>query len=77
MDTLVGVLLGRQTKDIAAGLGVELSTVKTHIHHLLHKLGVASRRGLRARHAAAVAAAEVRLPGYPATITPGPLTLLP
>jgi two-component system, NarL family, nitrate/nitrite response regulator NarL len=56
METLVGVLLGQANKGIAARLGVELSTVKTHVHELLQKLGVATRSELVARCAAAVAA---------------------
>jgi DNA-binding NarL/FixJ family response regulator len=55
-DTLVGVLLGQSNKDIAAQLGVELSTVKTHVHDLLRKLGVATRTDLVARCAASLAA---------------------
>jgi DNA-binding NarL/FixJ family response regulator len=69
MDTLVGVLLGQTNKGIAARLGVELSTVKTHVHELLRKLDVATRSGLAARWAAAVAAPEDGSPvqSYPGT----------
>lgn len=69
MDTLVGVLLGQTNKGIAARLGVELSTIKTHVHELLRKLGVATRSELVAWCAAAVAAPEDGSPvqSYPGT----------
>jgi two-component system, NarL family, nitrate/nitrite response regulator NarL len=58
MDTLAGVLLGQSNKGIAARLGVELSTVKTHVHELLRKLDVVTRSELVARCAAAVGAPD-------------------
>ncbi|MGB3482230.1 MAG: response regulator transcription factor [Mycobacterium sp.] len=36
--------LGRSNRDIAAQLGIAVHTVKNHIHNLLAKLGVGSRR---------------------------------
>jgi DNA-binding NarL/FixJ family response regulator len=72
MDTLVGVLLGKTNKGIAALLGVEVSTVKTHVHELLRKLGVATRSELVVRCAAAVAAPEDGSPvqSYPGACDP-------
>jgi len=44
---VLGLLLQRLTNaEIAATLHVELPTVKTHVSHILAKLGVANRRGL-------------------------------
>lgn len=44
-DQILGLLaLGLSNKQIADQLGIELRTVKNHVHHILGKLGV-SRRG--------------------------------
>lgn len=48
-DVLGCLLLRLRNKEIADQLGVETSTVKTHMHHLLEKFGVRSRRDLAAR----------------------------
>jgi DNA-binding NarL/FixJ family response regulator len=65
MDTLVGLLLGQENKDIAARLGIGLSTVKTHVHELLRKFGVASRTDLIAKCARAVASPGIGSPFGP------------
>jgi Response regulator containing a CheY-like receiver domain and an HTH DNA-binding domain len=43
---------GLANKEIARTLGIELATVKNHVHHVLEKLNV-SRRGQAAAHARA------------------------
>ncbi len=53
LEILHGVAAGESAPDIAAAMGVSLSTVKTHLTHLYEKLGVGDR-------AAAVAAAMRR-----------------
>jgi DNA-binding NarL/FixJ family response regulator len=45
-EVLSAVLLRLRNKEIADRLGIETSTVKTHIRHLLVKFGVRSRRQL-------------------------------
>jgi DNA-binding NarL/FixJ family response regulator len=40
---------GCANKEIATALGVEVSTVKNHVHHILEKLGVARRGQVAAR----------------------------
>ncbi len=40
------VLRGLRNKDIAARLGIQLGTVKDHVHHILRKTGVESRSAL-------------------------------
>jgi DNA-binding NarL/FixJ family response regulator len=55
MDTLLGVMLGQSNKDIAARLGVEVGTVKTHIHRLLLKFDAPGRHELVGKCASAVA----------------------
>jgi DNA-binding NarL/FixJ family response regulator len=70
MDTLIGVLLSKPNKDIAARLGVGLGTVKTHVRGLLRKFGVASRIELVARCASVVAPQENQSPLNPWTSRP-------
>lgn len=55
-ETLLGVVLGQSNKDIAGRLGVEVGTVKTHVHRLLLRLEVAGRSELLAKCANAIAA---------------------
>lgn len=43
LDVLVGLCLGKCDKDIAAWLGLEFGTVKTHVHKLLVKFDVKHR----------------------------------
>ena len=40
---------GKSNKEIAAALCIELATVKTHVHHILEKLGVTGRAALSRR----------------------------
>ena len=40
---------GLSNKEIAARLGIELSTVKNHVHHILEKLRVSKRSQAVAR----------------------------
>lgn len=39
---------GRSNRDIAAELGISVSTVQNHVHHILRKFGVPTRRQLMA-----------------------------
>jgi DNA-binding NarL/FixJ family response regulator len=43
------LLRGFRNKAIASQLGVAEGTVKLHVHHIFEKLGVRSRRELRAQ----------------------------
>jgi len=43
LEVLTRVVLGRSNRDIAAELGLGEETVKTHVSHLLAKLGVTDR----------------------------------
>jgi len=56
---------GLSNKEIAARLGIELCTVKNHVHHILEKLQVARRTqaAARVRRARPVRPATVTLPG--------------
>ena len=45
--TLVGQ--GLSNKEIAGELGIELPTVKSHVHHILEKLGVSRRAAVAAK----------------------------
>ncbi|MGO8674864.1 MAG: DNA-binding response regulator [Limisphaerales bacterium] len=49
LDTLLGVMLGQSNKHISARLGVDVGTVKTHVHRLLLRVDVASRHELAAK----------------------------
>jgi ATP/maltotriose-dependent transcriptional regulator MalT len=42
-EILAHAASGRSNKDIADQLCVSLDTVKTHLHHIYRKLGVAGR----------------------------------
>lgn len=42
-EVLLKMATGMSNKEIALNMGVELSTIKTHVHHLLNKLEVRSR----------------------------------
>jgi DNA-binding NarL/FixJ family response regulator len=50
MEILALIDDGRSNKEIARHLGIELATVKNHVHNLLEKLHV-HRRGEAAAHA--------------------------
>jgi two-component system nitrate/nitrite response regulator NarL len=52
-DVLRGLSAGLSTREIAAQLGITVNTVRTHVQHLMPKLGVHTRL-----HAAAIAAVE-------------------
>lgn len=52
-EVLRGLADGMSTKEIALQLGISVNTVRTHVQHLMPKLGVHSRL-----HAAAVAVVE-------------------
>ena len=52
-DVLRGLAEGLSTKEIAVRLGITVNTVRTHVQHLMPKLGVHTRL-----HAAAIAAVE-------------------
>lgn len=52
---------GLSNKEIAAQLGIEVATVKNHVHNLLEKLQVASRGEAAARLRAGVGAPSVNL----------------
>jgi DNA-binding NarL/FixJ family response regulator len=52
-DVLRGLAAGLSTREIAAQLGITVNTVRTHVQHLMPKLGVHTRL-----HAAAIAAVE-------------------
>ena len=54
-EILVGITSGASNKEIARTLDIAETTVKTHVQHVLHKLGVSSRVH------AAVLASENRL----------------
>lgn len=56
---------GLSNKEIATRLGIELCTVKNHVHHILEKLHVNRRTqaAARFRHARAPGAVPDRLPG--------------
>lgn len=49
LDVLELLLRGTTNKDIAHSLGLGLSTVKTHLHHLFSKTGVSNRSELIGR----------------------------
>jgi DNA-binding NarL/FixJ family response regulator len=58
LEVLKYLALGKSNKEIAGQLGVEENTVRTHVHNILHKLGVSSRTqaalfALRSGHVAA------------------------
>ncbi len=55
-DVLGALLRGCRNRDIATELGVTLGTVKTHLRHIYHKLGVTDRT------AAVLVALQIRLP---------------
>jgi DNA-binding NarL/FixJ family response regulator len=42
-EVLAGVAQGRTNKEIAAALGISERTARTHVSHVLRKLGVSSR----------------------------------
>src|SRR5205807_359162 len=42
-DVLRRIVAGRSNKEIAADLGIAKGTVKTHVNHVLDKLGVHDR----------------------------------
>ena len=52
-DVLRGLAEGLSTKEIAVQLGITVNTVRTHVQHLMPKLGVHTRL-----HAAAIASVE-------------------
>jgi DNA-binding NarL/FixJ family response regulator len=54
-EVLIGLLLGQSNKDIAAWLGLDVGTVKTHIHRLLLRFSAATRSQLLDKCASAVA----------------------
>src|SRR5262249_2852199 len=43
LDVLRRIVAGRSNKEIAADLGIAEGTVKTHVNHVLDKLGVHDR----------------------------------
>lgn len=50
---------GKQNKIVAAELGLSEHTVKLHIHHLIHKLGVSNRTGAAIWYLARGEAADI------------------
>jgi DNA-binding NarL/FixJ family response regulator len=42
-EVLFHIAAGRQNKEIARQLGLSVSTVRNHVHHILVKLGVHSK----------------------------------
>lgn len=48
LDVVELIVAGASNKHIARELGLSLATVKTHLQHVFHKLGVSSRTGISA-----------------------------
>jgi DNA-binding NarL/FixJ family response regulator len=60
------IMAGESNKDIARTLGIGLATVKSHVHNLLHKLGLERRGKLAVWHEARQSTSHERLMNGPA-----------